>query len=352
MGDNRRPIKSRDVMYPARIAANLIEDYVAGSLTDYAILFKAVVVAIDTVGGTFSGPGTSHDDEPLNPKNSIKARIVSKDRYKNDDDLTIFWPMFSHDLMPIKIGEYVYILFESPNEETRGLWLGRAPQPKDVTNENLTLASDQYKNSINSVGLDKSVADTEVAPNSYVQPSDFSVESVQPFTARVGDRVIEGSNNTIVILGRDRPTDVASGEQQNAGSIQMVAGRSSPEDLDIVNDNATLYIAMKSDIDANFGTDAIGAPGTTGVGPVASIGLTSDEIRIVARKGMKIVVSGGDLVLEGANIIIGDQAVEPAVLGTALDTYLKTVVVNTPAGPGTLTPPPPTILSQTVKVKS
>jgi hypothetical protein len=331
MSDNRKPITERDVMFPARIAGKVLEDYVEGAFTDYTFLFKAVVVDVDTVGGVFSGPGTKKENDLPNPKNSIKARIVSKDRYRSDDDLNVFWPMFSHDVMPIAPGEMVYVLFEDANEENRGLWLSRAPDSKEVTNANVVLASDRHKANISAVGLDQAVADTETPPTAIKPSPEVVVEKIPTFKNRPKDRVIEGSNNTIIILGRDRPTDVASGEKQLAGTIQIIAGRSKDEDLDIDKDNSTIYITMKSDIDKNFGTDSVGSA----VGPVAAIGLKSDEIRIVARKGMKIVVDGGNLEIQtsgdvnlksGTKVIIDSPAInvgsansmEPLVLGNQL----------------------------------
>jgi len=293
MADNRRPIKSRDVLFPARIAGNMIDDYIAGNFTDYSVLFRAIVVAIDTVGGKFTGPETTHKEDATNPKNSIRARIVSKDRYKSTDDLTTFWPMFSHDLMPIKEGEYVYVLFENPNEETRGLWLGRAPEPKEVDTANLVLASAKYKDSINAVGLDQAIADMEIQPDAITQSPSFVTEVVPPFTARPGDRVIEGSNNTIIIMGRDRPTDVESGERgAGTGAIQLVAGRTDDEDLNSDTDESMIYICRKSkNIDEDLGTKDVGDETVS----VAAIGVKSNEIRIVARDGMKIVVVGNNL---------------------------------------------------------
>jgi len=315
-------------------------------------LYRASVVKIDQVGGVL-------DPTPPNPKNSIQARVITNARDKDleDDELPVFWPLFPHDIMPVKPGEHVYVIFEDAAEKTHGLWLCRIPEPSSVDNANIVPGIQKYQNDtandFSSVGAEQAVQDTDSPPTAAPVSSEFVSETVPKFRARVGDRVIEGSNNTIIILSRDRPTDPASGlPGAAAGTIDIVAGRAAPDNLDMAGDKSRIYITMKSDIDANLGTGAIGPAGVQPSAAVAAIAVKSDEIRVVARTGTRIIVEGGDLILEGANIIIGNQAVEPAVLGTALETYLKTVVVNTPAGPGTLTPPPPTILSQTVKVKA
>jgi hypothetical protein len=296
------------------------------------------VVQIDTIGGQLSGPNTNKPNDFPNPPNSIKARIISKDKNKSTDDLTVFWPMFSHDVMPLKEGEHAYVLFENPNEESRGLWLSRAAEPSTVVNSNLVLGTDKYKGVATSVGIDQAVADMEVPPDPITQSADFTVETGHPFVARVGDRVIEGSNNTIIIMGRDRPADPASGETANAGTIIIIAGRSKDKDLDMANDKSIIYVSENTDPDKNFGL------GGSAVSQTPAIVVKSGEVRILG---------SGNVVVEGANIFIGDagKAVEPAVLGKQLDTYLKSVVVNTPAGPGTLAPPPSSMYSQTVKVK-
>jgi hypothetical protein len=107
-------------------------------------LFRAIVVAVDVNGGKIenpSGSGTlthvmnskSYDVKanvgPVNPKNSIKARIITDgfDQFVNDDRIRVFWPFFpEHISLPIKPGEHVYIIFEDQNYE-HGLWVSKIP---------------------------------------------------------------------------------------------------------------------------------------------------------------------------------------------------------------------------------
>lgn len=343
---SRRPIRTKEIQNPERILNNLLKDYVDGNLDDYTFLYRASVVKIDTLGGVL-------ETDPPNPKNSIQARIITNARDKDleDDELPVFYPLFPHDAMPVKETEHVYVIFEDAAEKTHGIWLCRIPDPNDTENVNIVPGIQKYQNNtandFSSVGADQAVQDTDEAPVAPPVSPEFISETIPAFRARIGDRVLEGSNNTTIVLGRDRPTDPASGEQQAAGTIDIVAGRATAENMDMAGDKSRIYVSMNTDGDGNFGIN-VGPAG----GPGAYVVVKSDHVRIVARNGMKLVVEGGDLTIEGANILIGNQAQEPAVLGNALETYLKTVVVNTPAGPGTLTPPPPTIKSRTVKVKA
>lgn len=113
--------------------------------TDYVqFLFRAVVVAVDVEGGKLENPdadgrlthvvdGRSFDVParagPTNPRNSVKARILSDgyDQFVHDDRLRVFWPfMQEHVSAPIKPGEHVYVVFEDPGME-HGLWIAKVP---------------------------------------------------------------------------------------------------------------------------------------------------------------------------------------------------------------------------------
>ena len=340
-------VNYKDLMDPSRILNELLKDYVSGKFNTEDVLHRAVVVAVDHVGGQLEAT-------PPNPQNSIKARVISNFRDKDlaDSDLAVYWPVFSHDIMPLKEGEHVYVLWEDMIEKTHGLWLTRIPEPNNVANSNLVLGTDKYladsNNDFSDIGAAQAVQDSSTQPAAITQSPDFVAETIYPFNARVGDRVIQGSNNTIITLGRDRPGNAESGiNAEGAGTIDIVAGRAVSADMDMINDKARVYIGANTDGDTNLNIQ-VGPP----AGPSAFAVVKGDEVRIIARNGMKIVVEGGDVIIEGTNIHIGNPVgEEPVVLGNQLSQYLRTVVVNTPAGPGTLTPPPDTILSTTVKVK-
>lgn len=319
----RRPIRGKEVQNPDRILSNLLKDYVEGKLDDNRVLFRASVVKIDQVGGQL-------EDDPPNPRNSIQARVITDamDTYTIQDDLPVFWPIFPHDVMPIKEGEHVYVVFEDPDRKEHGLWIARIPEPKNVESANLVPGSKKYEadsnNGLSSISAEKAVQDVTTDADKIELSSEFVAESVQPFRARIGDRIIEGSNNTIIVLGRDRPSDENSGKQDGAGTIDLVSGRSVAENMDFAKDKSRIYISSLTDVDANLST--ANDPGTA-VDATAAVVLKSDEIRIIARNGTKIVVEGGDLHLEGANIFLGTKATESLLQGNKFN-KLWTKILN------------------------
>lgn len=117
------------------------QDYVTRD-ENLVVFYRALVVAVDIDGGQLENPngdgGVKHKigkqeinipaiEGPKNPRNSIKARIITDgfDQFSDDESLKIFWPFFpENDALPIKPGEHVYVIFED-REFEHGLWLGK-----------------------------------------------------------------------------------------------------------------------------------------------------------------------------------------------------------------------------------
>jgi len=113
---------------------------------------------------------------------------------------------------------------------------------------------------------------------------------------------ISGRNNTWIVLGRDRPNDIMSGyggkANTQAGAIDIVVGRmgnlkNGPKsDIrvhpDFFTDSARIYISQKSDID-----DYFKLVGNTQLEGVSGIGIKADGVRIIGRRGVKIVSGAG-----------------------------------------------------------
>jgi hypothetical protein len=208
--------------------------------------------------------------------------------------------MFPYDLMPIKEGEHVYVIFEESKDGVgeAGVWLARAPEPNQINNLNYTPGAKRYVEDnddleAGTAATERVVQDLEEDPEVPEVSAEFQQETdaVPEFRARVGDRVIQGSNNTTIVLSRDRVDTVESGKTEEAGSIDIVAGRTNDDgDMSISDDKARIYVTMKSDIDSNFeiSTDYDDDGESSGV--VAK----ADEIRLVARKGFKIMVGEGN----------------------------------------------------------
>lgn len=132
-------------------------DYIDRS-ENVPFFYRAVVVAVDTVGGKLENPSGEGminaivDGNPIdlpvtsgpnNPMNSVKARIISGeiDQYRSNEELRVYWPMTQeHDMIPIKPGEYVYVSFEGENYE-HALWMGKVP---GHSNLNFYRGSDAY----------------------------------------------------------------------------------------------------------------------------------------------------------------------------------------------------------------
>lgn len=156
-------------------------------------------------------------------------------------------------------------------------------------------------------------------------------ENVPQLKKRVGDAVLQGSNNAAVILGSDRVDSVDSGYGdvardggKGAGSVTIVVGRVG-SDLSS-DDRATVIVSAKSD-------PVDGEPGSSSATVVA------DCVRVVARKDLTIVVgnatltmkSDGSIVIDG-QIKLGQAAVERLVKETFVTTTFATHLHMTPVG--------------------
>jgi hypothetical protein len=132
-------------------------------------------------------------------------------------------------------------------------------------------------------------------------------ENVPDFVKRLGDQTLQGSNNTIVVFGRDRvkkgPATVDDGVAgKGAGAIHVIVGRADKNgNPDIDADLATAYVSMKSDIDAALGTTVEGTSSN-----VPAIALKSDALRLVARKDLKIVIDGSQtyIVISDGHVVL------------------------------------------------
>jgi hypothetical protein len=134
---------------PEIFFAEMMQKYVRGEFLEVGsaphVFLRALVAAVDVVGGRLENPDPGSNDKvehklpsgktfsvpanvgPVNPKNSIKARVLTggQDQFFSDDSLRVFWPFFpEHIVVPVKPGEHVYVLFEDPGM-THGLWVGK-----------------------------------------------------------------------------------------------------------------------------------------------------------------------------------------------------------------------------------
>jgi hypothetical protein len=129
-------------------------------------------------------------------------------------------------------------------------------------------------------------------------------ENIPKYDDAPCERVEKGRNNTWIILGRDRDMGFASGYggkgHTRAGAIDIVVGLQGwdPEHDKVVQKNfgsmandkpgdaARIYISQRADIDRYFDI----CDGSIGQSKAMSaIGIKADSVRIMARKGIKIV---------------------------------------------------------------
>jgi hypothetical protein len=163
----------------------------------------------------------------------------------------------------------------------------------------------------------------------------ITYESIPRFRKRPGDIALEGTNNTLIVLGTDRSGSLGKSKHE-AGAIDIVAGRGQTPDtggisadttsitkfrrqekggvlkkelnksLDILkekegdpdfeNDKSRILISQKTSVDENFGlkdyNEKFGVKdGNEGD---ASIVIKSDKVRLIARKDIELVVASGD----------------------------------------------------------
>ena len=207
-------------------------------------------------------------------------------------------------------------------------------------------AAKKYKN------LDSFV---EKLINDGVDPGLFCTEVDEPvpsFRRAPCEKVVKNSNNSFIVLGRDRPESLASGcggkGWSGAGMIDLVVGRGAvysaqkkkalgPEDLigpSFATDAARIYITQKSlGIDDYFGfantkTDSYGK---------SAVAIKADHTRLIARESVRIYAGPGSftgdketncngvsLDVPKIELIAGSENKrQPAVLGNNLVEHLS-----------------------------
>ena len=189
------------------------------------------------------------------------------------------------------------------------------------------------------------------------------------------EKVIGGANNTWIVLGRDRPQGLISGRMNysQAGAIDIVVGRMGAHVVECEKDGeklhvdpmfshdaARIHISQQTDIDLNFrlAPGKVGSPGLTSevykLGnksfgsekqPMSGIALKADGVRIIARRGIKLVTmqASGESIstnktktssIKGIDLIAGNQTegkyfdIQPIVKGDNLVKCLDELIVK------------------------
>src|SRR3990167_8790546 len=120
-------LSKHDIIFPEKNILSSLRDLTEGKIVGGSFLRRALVVEIDQVGGKLE------QTPKQNPKNSIRARIISEPSphtFLENKDLPVFWPLFPFDLFPIKEGEHVYVCFDGDKGD-HGLWISRIAEPNE-----------------------------------------------------------------------------------------------------------------------------------------------------------------------------------------------------------------------------
>lgn len=197
------------------------------------------------------------------PANSVIATVISDGVSDSTPTSVLIAPFFqSHFMLPIQIGEQITVVFEDFQKYGwRGAkWLTRSPEGLPVEDPNFThgdrrfsqenFAERRVSESLNrnngthtpSFPNGGNENNTHTLPqNDSTNPYDtlyqqsrsgdlqHAYEVVPRWTKRPQEFVLQGMNNSLIMLGRDRVGYVAgSAEEQKtyAGTIDIVAGRS------------------------------------------------------------------------------------------------------------------------------
>lgn len=239
---------------------------------DMPILQRAVVVeVIDDISQyteeelqRLAGSVNNPDIVDILPTNSIVARIISDSSDTGNPQQTILFPFFATYMqLPICPGEQVSVIYGDPSKSgvTTGYWLSRISEARTVEDVNYNVHDRRFLPEYNPQLLTTSErgsqenqqtpsfpngANTEqtytlrVTGSNNQNPYDgiveqsksiknFTFEPVPRYKKRVGEFVLQGKNNSMIVLGEDRSSSVQRTEQDAAdgfaGSLDLVAGR-------------------------------------------------------------------------------------------------------------------------------
>jgi len=303
------------------------------------------------------------------PRNSIIAKDVG---YESAPEFVL--PFFSHVSMPCKAGECVWVISESDKADI-SYWLSRVvelhladdvnhshpgrylePSQNPSTSDKFKgkgdkeettwfelrngppVEVDQVRNTSSKRVLlrrdpedifEQLVTGSKAAEITYY-------ESVPRFKKRPGDVALEGSNNTLIVLGNDRQGGLKKTPfTSSAGSIDLVAGRGQTNntygksvdttsiigvaenkkgkkikeeldktekslskdegDPDFINDRSRILVSHRTSVDKNFKLDTynkkLGIEDNAANGD-AGIVIKSDKVRLIARSDVEIIVTG------------------------------------------------------------
>jgi hypothetical protein len=316
------------------------------------------------------------------PRNAIIARRVRRDTSDPVEITLLLYPFFPPNLsLPCKPGEHVWVMFEDRSGQVPnlGYWMCRIVQPGFVEDANHThppRRDDQsfapglqevfegtdepvyeFRNGVAALDEGERYTDAESSPlggdedlyKTIMLDSDggrlTTYEPVPRYRKRPADVVLEGTNNTLIVMGTDRVGPVAEygpdpdvdpdnlrellpnipisdAQLPGAGSIDLVAGRGqtpatggtpvdndlpaqeigkSPTELspaegdpDLATDRSRVLIAQRTRVDTNLGTQVFNEFEEAGVFQGSAqdeVGLADDPVAAPEGDGAIVIKS-------------------------------------------------------------
>lgn len=378
--------------YEDVVRERLIYGDSASSVTKQTLV-RMVIIEVISDPTTVDSAKLSHYEHNLGitnaayaavaPRNSIIARPVMRRGSGAHEKVMVLYPFFPpHLSMPAKPGEHVWVFFENPNATVNeiGYWMCRVTQPSFVEDVNYTHAdrqgdasflpglSDVFNGTDDPVyelrngavddkdGARYTVTETATLPGSETayeelrRSADASritqFESVPRFRKRPADVALEGSNNSLIVLGTDRTgplaaydVDPATGAvpkpspddvfDVGAATIDIVVGRGQTSttsgrvvksraitggelgselgkskkdmvagegDVDLVHDRSRVLVAQKTRPDKNFRIENVVnkhavTPAVSDGGGEGAVVVKTDKLRLIARHDVVVLVT-------------------------------------------------------------
>jgi hypothetical protein len=287
------------------------------------------------------------------PRNSLVVRIISGGADRRGISQIITYPFLpSHLSLPIKAGEQVWILYENPEAGGNiAYWMWKTSEPDSVEDLNYTHADRKFLREAELSTIDKLNADQRdnkpSFPNGAGTQNSFSLkgekdyetivtedpamqnysyEAVPRYTKRPGDYVMQGSHNTLIVLGEDRRNSVEKDENiGQSGTIDIVVGRGYGDESlnvientrgnteinknpkltganknpnegnpDFVSDLARLFVSMNTDGDKNLNLknsfpESFTSAAIEEVDQDVYAIVKGNEVRVVGRGSIRII---------------------------------------------------------------